>query len=70
MRINKQSPDTAGGVHVGKDDLDVGAGDQGIMFGYAIDETEFALPHTLLDNTKEKQIDRRAQEWRYLVVTP
>merc|ERR1712203_1233722 len=35
VRINKQSPDIAGGVHVGKDDLDVGAGDQGIMFGYA-----------------------------------
>ena len=33
--INKQSPDIAGGVHVGKDDMDVGAGDQGIMFGYA-----------------------------------
>merc|ERR1719409_661739 len=28
VRINKQSPDIAGGVHVGKDDLDVGAGDQ------------------------------------------
>merc|ERR1712190_202700 len=38
VRINKQSPDIAGGVHVGKDDLDVGAGDQGIMFGYASDE--------------------------------
>merc|ERR1712039_270337 len=34
VRINKQSPDIAGGVHVGKEDLDVGAGDQGIMFGY------------------------------------
>ena len=27
VRINKQSPDIAGGVHVGKDDMDVGAGD-------------------------------------------
>ena len=42
VRINKQSPDIAGGVHVGKSDLDVGAGDQGIMFGYASDETETA----------------------------
>jgi S-adenosylmethionine synthetase len=35
VRINKQSPDIAGGVHVGRDEMEVGAGDQGIMFGYA-----------------------------------
>ena len=39
VRINKQSPVTAGGVHVGKDDLDIGAGDQGILCGYAGKET-------------------------------
>merc|ERR1712004_944528 len=52
VRINKQSPDIAGGVHVGKEDLDVGAGDQGIMFGYASDETEDCMPLTHLMATR------------------
>merc|ERR1712023_500985 len=52
VKINKQSPDIAGGVHVGKEDLDVGAGDQGIMFGYASDETEDCMPLTILVATR------------------
>ena len=40
VRIHKLSPDIAGGVHVGQDDdLDIGAGDQGILLGYAGEET-------------------------------
>merc|ERR1711869_179926 len=52
VRINKQSPDIAGGVHVGKEEMDVGAGDQGIMFGYASDETEVCMPLTHLLATR------------------
>merc|ERR1712093_840161 len=52
VRINKQSPDIAGGVHIGKDDMDVGAGDQGIMFGYATDETKDCMPLTHLVATR------------------
>merc|ERR1719238_2050567 len=61
VRINKQSPDIAGGVHVGKDDLDCGAGDQGIMFGYATDETEDCMPltHSLATKLGKKLTDVR-----------
>merc|ERR1712160_69419 len=61
VRINKQSPDIAGGVHVGKEDLDVGAGDQGIMFGYATDETEDCMPltHSMATKLGKKLTDVR-----------
>merc|ERR1711988_1127268 len=50
-----------GGVHVGKEDLDVGAGDQGIMFGYASAETEDCMPltHSLATRLGKKLTDVR-----------
>ncbi|MBQ7995661.1 MAG: methionine adenosyltransferase [Bacilli bacterium] len=43
VRINSQSPDIAMGVEK-KSILDMGAGDQGIMFGYATEESEGYMP--------------------------
>ena len=68
--IHEQSPDIAQGVDVGKNENDQGAGDQGMMFGYATDETDNYMPlgldlaHRLLQELAA--IRREGRKMKYL----
>jgi S-adenosylmethionine synthetase len=66
--IDKQSPDIAQGVNEGSGlDLDQGAGDQGLMFGYACDETDVLMPMPI---TYAHYLTKRQADMRKAGVLP
>lgn len=68
--IDKQSEDIANGIQA-TEDKDLGAGDQGLVFGYAVDETDHLMPMSIYyAHRLVQELDKARQDGRIDFIWP